>query len=678
MPVSRSSPIQAMPGVGPKRAACYARLGIASVRDLTGMYPRTYIDFSEASSVADAPLNEIGTVRVVIQDHHTPVRTASGLTIYTVEAADDSAGLEIVFFNSPYRAQALLTGQVYYLRGKIEGNLFRKKITSPMVQPDGQGPSLVPLYPLTEGLTNKMVETNMRAALEVVLPEVTEDLPAAFTAQFGLPDAVTALHDLHLPPGKDELDRARRRVVCEELLAVGLGMRIMNARQKAATASPCHVIPMRDWFSLLPYALTNAQRRCIGEIISDMCGTFPMNRLLQGDVGSGKTVVAASAAFFAALNGYQTALLAPTELLAEQHARKLCPLFEKAGFSAELLTGSTKKVRRAELLERLAAGKIALLIGTHALLEEDVQFSSLGLVVTDEQHRFGVQQRARIYERGHSPHILVMSATPIPRTLALMLYGDLALSALDELPPGRLPIRTRRIRSGQLDGLWSWLREVLGQGRQAYVVCPSIEESETADMAAAETTYEQLRELYPEFGVRLLHGKMKPAEKDETMREFAAGQIQVLVSTTVVEVGVDVPNATVMLVENAERFGLSQLHQLRGRVGRGGGQSFCFLLSDSRSPEAEARLRTMEETQNGFEIAEADLRLRGPGDFLGSRQSGVPMMQAANMLSDMALTEQIAAYCDEVLHDDPALEAPEHSGLRRRAEELLEQAGTLN
>ena len=678
--LSSSSPLSALNGVGEKRVALYRKLGLNTIQDLTEYYPRSYLDFSHAVDILNAPLHCPCTLRVRILAHHPGQYIRKGLTVYKVEAADDTAALTILFYNSPYRSRALELGREYLLYGKIEGNLLRRTISSPEVLEAENCHAIQPIYSLTEGLFNKGVITNMKTALQVTGEQPEERFPQWIIHRFSLFSHIRALEQIHFPDNAETLEKARERLSLEELLGMQLALRKLGAQHQRRRGKPMKTVPMNPWYSSFPFVFTGAQKRAIGEILADMRSSQPMNRLLQGDVGSGKTAVAATAAYFAICNGWQTALLAPTEILAEQHFQTLSARFQTFGYRAALLTGSTPKGERAELLESLQQGNVHLLVGTHALLQQQVQFSNLGLVITDEQHRFGVNQRASLYAKGVDPHVLVMSATPIPRTLALLMYGDLHVSVLDELPPGRKPISTLHISSAKRKRMNGFLTQQLLEGRQIYIVCPLIdqEEPESSGMQAAAQYIQQLRQQFPNFRCELLHGKMKSLQKEQVMRAFQKGEIGVLVSTTVIEVGVDVPNATVMVIENAERFGLSQLHQLRGRVGRGGHQSYCILISDAKNEENLIRLRTMCSTNNGFTIAEQDLKLRGPGDFFGQRQHGIPSLRMANLLSDMRLVEEAARLCDEILSQDPELSLPENQGLQKLSQQLLANAGTLN
>lgn len=679
-PLSPLSPLSALKGVGEKRAALYQKLGLNRIEELVGYYPRSYVDFSHAMDIREAPLYSLCTVRVRILSHHPAQYIRKGLTVYKVEAADDTAALTIVFYNSPYRSRALELGREYLLYGKMEGNLLRRTMASPEVLDGEDCHAIQPVYSLTEGLFNKGIITNMKAALQVMAENPAEPFPPWIISRFSFSSHMDALHQIHFPDSLEALEKAREQLSLEELLGMQLALRRLGAKRRTRKGKPMKTVPIQPWYDSFPFPFTNAQKRAVGEILADMRSPQPMNRLLQGDVGSGKTAVAATCAYFAIRNGWQAAFLAPTELLAEQHFHHLSERFQGFGYRAALLTGSTPKGERAKLLEDLKAGEIHLLVGTHALLQQQVQFSNLGLVITDEQHRFGVNQRAALYAKGVDPHLLVMSATPIPRTLALLMYGDLQVSILDELPPGRKPISTLHISSAKRQRMNGFLTQQLLEGRQIYIVCPLIEEEEpgSTGMQAAAQYIRQVQADFPNFRCELLHGKMKSAQKEQVMRGFQRGEVGILVSTTVIEVGVDVPNATVMVIENAERFGLSQLHQLRGRVGRGAHQSYCILISDAKNEENRIRLGTMCRTNDGFAIAEQDLKLRGPGDFFGQRQHGMPSLHMANLLSDMHLVKETAELCDEILKKDPELALPENQGLKKLSQQFLAKTGTLN
>lgn len=678
--LSPLSPLNALHGVGEKRLALYHKLGLETIQDLVEYYPRSYLDFSHVVDILDAPCNTFCTLRVRITAHHPEQYIRKGLTVCKVTAADDTAAITIIFYNSPYRSRGLELGREYLLYGKVEGNLLRKTISSPDVIEARDTHTIQPIYPLTEGLFNKGIITNMKAALEVMKKGAEETLPHWIVQRFALCSHTQAMEQVHFPDNMEALAKARRRLCLEELLGMQLALRSLGEQQRKRSGKPMGTVSMREWYASFPFPFTDAQKKAVGEILADMRKQQPMNRLLQGDVGSGKTAVAATAAYFALENGWQAAFLAPTEILAEQHFQNLSEKFKTQGHPCALLTGSTPKTKRLEILSALEDGSLHLVIGTHALLQQDVRFGKLGLIITDEQHRFGVNQRAALYAKGTDPHVLVMSATPIPRTLALLLYGDLHVSILDQLPPGRKTVNTLHIRSSKRQRMNGFLTQQLLEGRQIYMVCPLIEEEEpgSTGMQAAAQYIRQIQRDFPNFRSELLHGKMRPSQKEAVMREFQEGKIGILVSTTVIEVGVDVPNATVMVIENAERFGLSQLHQLRGRVGRGQHQSYCILISDSNSPDNVTRLKTMCSTNDGFVIAEQDLKLRGPGDFFGQRQHGMPSLKMASLLSDMQLIEEISGLCDEILRTDPELTSPENQGLVKMTQRLLAEAGTLN
>ena len=520
----------------------------------------------------------------------------------------------------------------------------------------------------------------MRQGLDACMVALTDPLPDELRHAHNLCHIGFAYENIHFPDSFESLSIARRRFVFEELFILSLALRLVRAHRAEVTPPKCEKVDMSPFYAALPFSLTGAQSRCVEEILRDMCAARPMNRLCQGDVGSGKTMVAAAAIYFAVKNGHQAALMAPTEILAAQHHASLSPLFERLGIRCALLTGSMRAAQKRELLASLAAGGIDVLIGTHALISESVTYRALGLVVTDEQHRFGVQQRAELSQKGAHPHILVMSATPIPRTLALIIYGDLDVSVIDELPPGRQSVSTYAVPTSYRERIYGFLRKQIAEGRQGYIVCSMVEENdELIDERKAVTAYaEQLaRDVFPDLRIGILHGRMKAAEKERVMRAFADGEIDILVSTTVVEVGVDVPNAAVMLIENAERFGLSQLHQLRGRVGRGRHKSHCILVSDNDSPDCRARLEAMCKTNDGFKLAEEDLRLRGPGDFFGARQHGLPALKVADLTCDMQLLTEATHAAEEILARDAALS--EHDTLRARIAELFAaQQGALN
>ena len=665
-----SMPISALRGIGAKRLSQFARLGITDLDSLLRHYPRQYEDWSSPCLLRDAPRGESCCIRATLMTSPKEHPIRKGLTLYKFTATDGLDGVQITLFNNPYLAQKLRRDETYYFFGTVTGP-HPYAMTSPQAEPADRPPRIRPLYPLTEGLSSRMIEAAVQQALALLTEETAPDpLPAALREAYGLCDRLTALTQIHFPDDRAALAAARKRLIFEELLCLQLGMLQLKLRSRKAGAPVLTTDGTADFCRLLPFALTGAQKRAIAAGIADMRRSEPMNRLLQGDVGSGKTAVAAGLIYSAVKNGWQAALMAPTEILAEQHARSLSALLSPAGIRVGLLTGSVPPAEKRAAREALAAGELDLAVGTHALLTESVRFRSLGLVITDEQHRFGVGQRAALSEKGGSPHRLVMSATPIPRTLALILYGDLDVSVLDELPPGRQPFATFAVGSDKRARAYAYVKKHLNAGLQGYLVCPLVEEGEL-EAAAATDLYRRLAAgEFSAYRLGLLHGRMKGAEKEAVMTAFARGEIDLLVSTTVIEVGVDVPNAAIMVIEDADRFGLAQLHQLRGRVGRGKTASTCILISDAQNEEARRRLRVMCDTCDGFRIAEEDLKLRGPGDFFGSRQHGLPRLHIADLAADMALCEQAQQAARRLLADDPALTLPEHSGLAAEVEAL--------
>ena len=593
------------------------------------------------------------------------------------------------FFNQSYMKDALRTGETYVVYGRVEGPPGRRQMTNPVCERADRARftgRILPIYPLTRGISNNLLAGLTLRCVEECAGQMEETLPAGLRREHALAAAEFACRNIHFPRDEEALELARRRLIFEELFCLACGMALLRTRRTCAEGVPFSTPPVEEFLALLPFSLTAAQRRAMEEVAVDTASGAPMNRLVQGDVGSGKTMVAAYGAWLAAKNGGQCALMAPTELLAEQHFRSLAPLLGRAGVRVGLLTGSVKGKARKELYAALAAGEVDLVVGTHALLSEGVVFSDLALAITDEQHRFGVAQRAALAAKaGRTPHVLVMSATPIPRTLALIIYGDLEVSVIDELPPGRTPVETYVVGEDKRQRMYRFVRKLVGQGRQAYLVCPAVEEGEESPgepggegLKAAVPYAEHLKsEVFPDLRVGLVHGKMKARDKDAAMTAFAAGELDVLVSTTVIEVGVDVPNAALMVVENADRFGLSQLHQLRGRVGRGKHQSYCVLMTSTHSAESRERLRVLAKTADGFRIAEEDLKLRGPGDFFGQRQHGLPQLGIADLAADMRVLKEAQQAAQKLLEADPGLSRREHAPLLGRVRRLFAQHGDM-
>ena len=674
MPLELQSDIRYLKGVGESRAQLYHKLGVDTVEDLLYHIPRRYVDLTHPTPLAEAIPGQKCAVRALLAAKGREQRIRRGLSVFRLTAVDGPVTLHITFFNAKYTVDSLREGEEYLFYGTLTGGFYARQMDSPQVFRPEEAGTLLPVYPLTQGLSNKMVSRQVTEALHQV-----EQLPdplagSGLPQQYGLMSYSEALHAVHSPRDWAAIETGRSRMVFDELLCLTICFARMRQGRALRHIVPMQPHPLTAYYQALPYQLTGAQQRAIAEAIGDMCSGTPMNRLVQGDVGSGKTAVAAACCYFAFLNGAQSALMAPTEILAQQHYHNLAPLLERLGMRVALLTGSLSVKKKEALKAALAAGELDLCIGTHAILTADTEFSRLGLVITDEQHRFGVRQRTALRQKGQDTHVLVMSATPIPRTLAMIVYGDLELSIIDELPAGRQPVRTYLINSEIRERAFGYIRRHLDAGYQAYLICPAVQsEEEEAAAAHLKSAVEYAEELahgaFGQYRVGLLHGKMRPAQKEKVMAEFAAGEIQLLVATTVVEVGVDVPNAVIMMIENAERFGLSQLHQLRGRVGRGQVQSHCILLSDTDNPETRERLRVLCSTNDGFKIAEEDLKQRGPGDFFGERQHGLPELKVADLAADSRLLQKTQQAAGELLARDPQLDTL--PALSRRVDRLM-------
>ena len=667
--------IRYIKGVGEARAKALAKLGVTDLRSLLSYFPRAYEDRRACKKIACLIPGEMSCVCAVVAGEAKLSRIRKGLDLVKLRVVDESGALELTYFNQSYLKNTFHTGEAYVFYGRAEGTPRRLQMTNPLFEREGERRitgRIMPIYPLTAGVSQSMLYKAVEQGLAACVDELPDILPEDVRLAHQLCHTRFAYENIHFPTGDEALAAARRRLAFEELFLLALGLKLLRSRRTFVAGKRCRDTDPSPFFAALPFSLTAAQRRAVDDIARDLSLERPMNRLCQGDVGSGKTMVAAAAIYMAAKNGLQCALMAPTEILAEQHYRSLAPLLTPLGISCALLTASTRARERRALNEALRSGELSLVIGTHALLSPDVQYQNLGLVVTDEQHRFGVDQRAALSAKGENPHLLVMSATPIPRTLALMIYGDLDVSVLDELPPGRQKIDTFAVPSSYHARIYAFLRKLVQEGRQAYIVCPMVAENdELPDERKAVTAYAAhlQTEVFPDLRVAPIHGKMKPKEKDAVMRAFAAHEIDVLVSTTVIEVGVDVPNAALMLIENAECFGLSQLHQLRGRVGRGQHKSYCVLVSDNKGEENKARLKIMSSTNDGFAIAEEDLRLRGPGDFFGSRQHGLPALRVADLSCDLSLLHETQSAAEQLLAADAELAA--HPLLKARIELLF-------
>ena len=672
-----SREVKDLRGIGPKRAAALEKLGIVTLWDLLSWFPRRYEDRRAEKAIGDLVSGESVCVRAMIAHAPAVSHIRQGLDLVKVRAVDDTGALDITFFNQTWLKNELIPGETYVFFGKAEVQNQRRTMAGPVVEREGQREAtgrIVPVYPLTAGVSQLVLRRCVREGLDACAGILPDALPGEIRQKYGLCRVGYAYEHIHFPENEEALSLARRRLAFEELFLLSIGLRRLRRGREACRTEPFQAVDLSPFYNALPFTLTAAQRRCIQEAAADLYREVPMNRLCQGDVGSGKTMVAAACGYLCGKNRRQAALMAPTELLARQHFGTLSPLLEPLGLRCALLTGSTPAKEKREIGKRLAAGEIDFLIGTHALISGGVEYAGLGLVITDEQHRFGVAQRSALSAKGVHPHTLVMSATPIPRTLALILYGDLDVSVLDELPPGRKPVETYAVPGSYRPRIYKFLEKLMAQGRQAYIVCPMVEEGEDPGAEERKAVLEYARhlkeEVFPHRQVAYVHGRMKAKEKDAAMSAFARGEAEILVSTTVVEVGVDVPNAAVMVVENAERFGLSQLHQLRGRVGRGTWQSYCILISDNRSPETKQRLQVMTRTQDGFQVAEEDLRLRGPGDFFGQRQHGIPGLKVANLALDAELLRDAQAAAEALLTEDPDLK--QHPATAERAAALLE------
>lgn len=667
--LSLSSDIKAIKGVGEKKAGLFNSLGVFDVDSLLHFYPRKYEDWSDLKTVADAPEGENVCIKAAMI---TPVKESMirrGLTLYKCKFSDGRDIINVTVFNNKYLASSLRIYEDYILYGKLEKSLTYASMSSPKIEKPG-AQVIHPVYPAKEKLTSKTIAGTVRAALDGI-DEIPEILSSEIREKYGLAGLDFAIRNIHFPSSHAAAEAARRRLIFDELLILQLGLIRLRGENKKKTAVTVKTDYSREFMSLLPFEMTAAQKRVTAQCAADMKSGRPMARLIQGDVGSGKTAVAAAAVYNTVKNGYQAALMAPTEILAVQHYSTLCSMLDGAGVRTQLLTGSTPVKRKREIKAALADGDIDLLIGTHAIIQNDVEFERLGLVITDEQHRFGVKQRAALAQKGEEPHTIVMSATPIPRTLGLIMYGDLDISIIDELPPGRQEIRTDVVTSAYSGRIYKFAAAAADRGEQCYIVCPAVEEGETGVKSAEQLAQELSDGALKGYNLGLLHGKMKSAEKERVMKSFADGDIQILVATTVVEVGVDVPNATVMVVENAERFGLSQLHQLRGRIGRGNKKSYCILISDSKSEQSRQRLAVMKRYSDGFKIADEDLKARGPGDFFGQRQHGLPELKIADMVNDVEPLRLAQKCACEILADDFDLALPQNKALGGRIDRMF-------
>lgn len=663
------SNIQFIKGVGEKRAKLFNSLGIFCVDSLIHFYPRKYEDWSASKSLESVKSGETVSIKATLI---TPVKEAMirrGLTLFKCKFSDGENVISVTIFNNKYLAKSLRIYEDYYLYGKIEKSLLNFSMNSPKIEKAENILAIQPVYPAKEKLTSRSISKIMKTALDE-LGEIEETLDDEIMQKYSLISLDKAIRNIHFPNSADDYLPARKRLIFEELLTLQLGLLKLKSNKKSETALVIKDDYSSEFEKLLPFNLTNAQKRTISECLQDMKSKYPCNRLVQGDVGSGKTAVAASLIYSVIKNGYQATMMAPTEILATQHYESLLKILAPAGINIRLLTGSTPAKEKKEIKKALFDGEIDLIIGTHALIQNDVAFKNLALVITDEQHRFGVKQRAQLAEKGEDVHTIVMSATPIPRTLGLILYGDLDISILDELPPGKQEIRTDVVDSRYHKRLYKFIKDAIARGEQCYIVCPAVEENETNIKSAEELADELANGEFKGYNLGILHGKMKPKDKEAIMKSFASGKVSLLVATTVVEVGVDVPNATIMVIENAERFGLSTLHQLRGRVGRGNKKSYCVLVSDAKGKTARERLMTMKKYSDGFKIADTDLKLRGPGDFFGSRQHGLPELKIADMVEDMDTLQNAQECAKSILRNDFSLS--NHPALKNQMNKMFE------
>lgn len=673
--------VRSIKGIGEERARALEKLGITTLSELVSDFPRAYGDRSVIKDIDELIVGESVCVIGTVATAPTLSHIRSGLDLVKLRVVDARGTMNVTFFNQSYVRNQLHPGESYVFYGRVGGKIGQPEMTNPIFEPEESARvrtgQIVPVYRLTAGLSQNMMISAVRQGLRACGDVLPDPLPGDVKRRYQLAQSRFAYENIHFPQSYEALEIARNRLIFEEFFVLSCALERFRAKKTQKTGFPVTPASLEKFKAALPFTLTGAQERAISDIYSDMAKPSPMSRLVQGDVGSGKTAVAAAACWNAVSGGYQAAFMAPTEILAEQHYETLGKMLSPLGVRTVLLTGGIGAKARREALKAIESGEAQLIIGTHALISGDVQYSRLGLVVADEQHRFGVTQRAALTEKGESPHVLVMSATPIPRTLALIVYGDLDVSVLNELPPGRQKVDTFAVNESMRKRINAFISKQIDSGRQVFIVCPAVEENteeHTDELKNVKAYTKELRSVFPRYNIGLIHGKMKPKDKNEIMTAFASGEVNILVATTVVEVGVDVPNATLMIVENADRFGLSQLHQLRGRVGRGSEKSYCVLFNSSDSDSARERLKAMCDTNDGFRIAEEDLRMRGPGDFFGSRQHGLPEMHVADLGADMTVMQEAQKEAQQLLSRDPRLQEPENAALRERVERLLTQS----
>ena len=666
--------IQFIKGVGPSRVKLLNKLGINTLEDLITYYPREYEDRGKPKTISELVDGEEALISAFVVSRMSEVRIRKNLTLCKIVVRDETGTAQITWYNQSYLKNSFKVNERYKFYGKISNKYGKIDIQSPVFEPEGMSSKtgkIIPIYPLTYSLSQNTIRKIIENGLDGVIGKLEETIPDYLLEKYSLCDINTAIAKIHFPENFAEFNLARKRLVFEELLTMQLALLNLKNKYevKAKGIEFDKNIHMSEVIDKLPFKLTGAQARVLEEIDKDMESDKPMNRLLQGDVGSGKTVIALIAAYKAVRSGYQAAIMAPTAILASQHLETFMDVLGDTGIRCELLISAITKKKKEELLKRLENGEIDILIGTHALLEENVKFNNLGLVVTDEQHRFGVRQRSIITEKGNNPDVLVMTATPIPRTLALILYGDLDISIIDELPPNRKKIETYAVRKDMDQRVNAFVKKNIEEGRQCYIVCPLVEENDEINAKSVMEIFEEYKtKIFSEYKVEYLHGKMKPKEKDAIMEEFKNGNINILISTTVIEVGVNVPNANIMIIQNAERFGLAQLHQLRGRVGRGQYQSYCILKYEGNSRIIKERMDVITKTNDGFVISEKDLELRGSGEFFGTKQHGIPEFKIANLFEDMGILKGVQAVALEIMDKDPNLENKENIRLKKMIE----------
>lgn len=672
--------IMDLKGVGEQTIKKFNKLGLFTIQDLIEHYPKEYEDRRKITKIQETVMDEENNIIATVASRPEVMKKGYKV-IVKFRIKDDTGSIYVVFYGQPYMKNNFIVGETYNFYGKIRRQYGCIEMESPEYEKVDNGITqkankIIPIYPATQKLSQKVIRQLIEQALSLALPEVEDVLPAYIKELYKLKSKSFALTHIHFPKDDEAFFEARKRLVFEELFLLQLSLFVLKSEFLSRSKGISKKVPesFKAFVEYLPFEFTGAQKRVMKEIVKDLKSDYAGNRLVQGDVGSGKTVIAAASLFIVIKNNQQGALMAPTEVLAKQHYEFLQQVFEPFNIKMALLTGSTTAKEKREILAKLKSQELDLVVGTHALIEDNVEMPALGLVITDEQHRFGVRQRLKLSEKGQTPDVIVMTATPIPRTLALILYGDMDISIIDELPPGRQPIKTNAVDSSYHARIYQFMDKHIREGRQCYVICPMVEENEKqADLKSVTEYTAYLKEqVFPHFNIGLLHGKMKPKEKNAVMEAFASGQMHILVSTTVVEVGVNVPNATVMVIENAERFGLAQLHQLRGRVGRGKHQSYCVLVSDSKNKVTKKRLKIMEESTDGFVIADTDLKLRGPGDFFGTKQHGLPEMKIANLYTDAKVLKEVQKAVKSLLEQDKDLSLPEHQGLKVKLLQTIE------